>query len=266
MPDAPIIDLVLRLWPAARDEAVVADPADLDLLLATQGGPGAPGRECGLRHTFACFGPDREAALELPTGERSTSDAEARFVGHLLVTRLMLAAGLAIDERVTGAMSDAYGLSWTASAGGHYGQTPLALAVALWLVALDPLSLSDRPLPIEWGAACYEDATRWDPEYRLFSHYDMRERALDWASYVSAEPGRHPGVSIWTIVEPLLRMTDDSRSRLALGQLSEAGDVGGPSAAAAAMLERNRVAQLLRAEQRGGTGNGTRPVSGTPRR
>ena len=264
MPDAPIIDLVLRLWLAARDEGVVADPADLDLLLATQGGPGAPGGDCGLRHTFACFGPDREAALELPTGERTASDAEARFVGHLLVTRLMLAAGLAIDERVTQAMCDAYGLSWTASTGGHYGQTPLALAVSLWLVALDPLSISDRPLPIEWDAACYEDTTRWDPEYRLFSHYDMRERALDWASYVSTEPGRNTGVSIWTIVEPLLRMTDDSRSRLALAQLPEAGDVGAPSGSAAAMLDRNRVAQLLRAEQRGSTGNGTRPVGGTP--
>ena len=101
MADAPIIDLVLRLWPAARDDSVVADPADLDLLLATQGGPGAPGRDCGLLHTFACFGPDRDAAIELPTGERTSSDAEARFVGHLLVTRLMLAAGLAIDERIT---------------------------------------------------------------------------------------------------------------------------------------------------------------------
>ena len=92
----------------------------------------------------------------------------------------------------------------------------------------------------------------------------MRERALDWASYVSTEPGRNTGVSIWTIVEPLLRMTDDSRSRLALAQLPEAGDVGAPSGSAAAMLDRNRVAQLLRAEQRGSTGNGTRPVGGTP--
>jgi len=264
--DAPIIDLVLRLWPAVRDDGVVADAADLDLLLATQGGPGAPGRECGLRYTFACFGPDREAAIELPTGERTASDAEARFVDHLLVTRLMLAAGLAIDQRVTQAMCDAYGLSWTASTGGHYGQTPLALASSLWLVALDPLSISDRPLPIEWDAACYQDTTRWDPEYRLFSHYDMRERALDWASYVSAEPGRHSGVSIWTIIEPLLRMTDDGRSRLALAQLAEAGDASGPSGSAASMLERNRVAQLLHAEQRGGTGNGTRPVGGTPAR
>ncbi len=249
MSDTPIIDLVFRLWPAARDEAVVADLADLDLLLATQGGPGAPGRECGLKHTFACFDPDRDAVLELPTGERTTSDAEARFVGHLLVTRLMLAAGLAIDDRVTQAMCDAYGFSWTASMGGHYGQTPLALAVSLSLVALDPLSVSDRPLAIDWDAACYQDLERWDPEYRLFSHYDIRERALDWASYVSTEPGRHPGVSIWTIVEPLLQMTDDSRARLSLTQLSEGGDAGAPSGTAAAMLERSRVAQLLQTNQ-----------------
>ncbi len=57
---------------------------------------------------------------------------------------------------------------------------------------------------------------------------------------------------------------DDSRTPLALAQLSEAGDAGAPSASAAAMLERNRVAQLLRAQQRGGTGNGARPLDGTP--
>ena len=245
MAGAPIIDLILRLWPRARDEGVVADPSDLDLLLATQGAPGAPGRDCGLRHTFACFGPDRVASFTLPTGERTSSDEEARFVGHLLATRLMLAAGLSIDERVTRAMCDAYGLSWTASTGGHYGQTPLALAVSLWLVALDPLSITDRPLPIEWDAECYRDANRWDPEYRLFSHYDMRERALDWTTYVSVDPTRRGGVSIWTIVEPLLRLRDDSRSRLALAQLDDAGDVGAPAASAASMLERNRVALLL---------------------
>ncbi len=245
MAGAPIIDLILRLWPRARDEGVVADPSDLDLLLATQGAPGAPGRDCGLRHTFACFGPDRVASFTLPTGERTSSDEEARFVGHLLATRLMLAAGLSIDERVTRAMCDAYGLSWTASTGGHYGQTPLALAVSLWLVALDPLSITDRPLPIEWDAECYRDANRWDPEYRLFSHYDMRERALDWTTYVSVDPARRGGVSIWTIVEPLLRLRDDSRSRLALAQLDDAGDVGAPPASAASMLERNRVALLL---------------------
>ena len=245
MAGAPIIDLILRLWPRARDEGVVADPSDLDLLLATQGAPGAPGRDCGLRHTFACFGPDRVASFTLPTGERTSSDEEARFVGHLLATRLMLAAGLSIDERVMRAMCDAYGLSWTASTGGHYGQTPLALAVSLWLVALDPLSITDRPLPIEWDAECYRDTNRWDPEYRLFSHYDMRERALDWTTYVSVDPTRRGGVSIWTIVEPLLRLRDDSRSRLALAQLDDAGDVGAPAASAASMLERNRVALLL---------------------
>ncbi len=247
MAGAPIIDLILRLWPRARDEGLVADPSDLDLLLATQGGAGAPGRECGLGHTFACFGRDRAASLTLPTGERTSSDAEARFVGHLLVTRLLLAAGLSVDERVTGAMCDAYGLSWTASTGGHYGQTPLALAVSLWLVALDPLSATDRPLPIEWEADCYRDARRWDPEYRLFSHYDIRERALDWATWVSADAARRGGVSIWTIAEPLLRLRDDNRARLALAQLDDAGDAGAPAASAASMLERNRVALLLRA-------------------
>ena len=130
---------------------------------------------------------------------------------------------------------------------GHYGQTPLALAVSLWLVALDPLSATDRPLPIEWEADCYRDARRWDPEYRLFSHYDIRERALDWATWVSADAARRGGVSIWTIAEPLLRLRDDNRARLALAQLDDAGDAGAPAASAASMLERNRVALLLRA-------------------
>lgn len=250
MAGAPIIDLILRLWPRARDEGLVADPSDLDLLLATQGGAGAPGRECGLSHTFACFGRDRAASLTLPTGERTSSDAEARFIGHLLVTRLLLAAGLSVDERVTRAMCDAYGLSWTASTGGHYGQTPLALAVSLWLVALDPLSATDRPLPIGWEADCYRDARRWDPEYRLFSHYDIRERALDWATWVSADAARRDGVSIWTIAEPLLRLRDDNRARLALAQLDDASDAGAPGASAASMLERNRIALVLRAAER----------------
>ncbi len=249
MAGAPIIDLILRLWPRARDEGVVADPSDLDLLLATQGAPGAPGRECGLRHTFACFGPDREASFALPTGERISQDGEARFVGHLLATRLLLAAGLSIDERVTRAMCDAYGLSWTASTGGNYHQTPLALAVSLWLVALDPLSATDRPLPLGWDADCFSDARRWDPEYRLFSHYDIRERALDWTTWVSAAAARRDGVSIWTIAEPLLRMRDDNRARLALAQLDDAGDQGAPAASAASMLERNRVALLLRSAE-----------------
>ena len=64
---------------------------------------------------------------------------------------------------------------------------------------------------------------------------------------MSADAARRGGVSIWTIAEPLLRLRDDNRARLALAQLDDAGDAGAPAASAASMLERNRVALLLRA-------------------
>ena len=243
--DGEVLELALRLWPQARDRGSVDDPQDLDRLLESQGQPGAPGHDCGQRYTFACFAPGAEADLSLPTGERADSDQGARFTAHLLVTRTLLAAGLSIDERVTGAMCDAYALSWATSGGGNHHQTPLALAVSLWLVALDPLSASDRPLRIDWSAECFRQHDHWDPDYRLFSHYDIRERALDWAMYVSVDPGRHAGVSVWTIVEPLLRLEQDSRVRIALGQFADAADTG-ERAPAAAMLERNRIAGLLR--------------------
>ena len=73
--------------------------------------------------------------------------------------------------------------------------------------------------------------------------------------YVSADPRRHAGVSVWTIIEPLLRLEQDGRVRMTLGQFAEAADAGGERAPAAAMLERNRVAELLRARLgQGGAG------------
>ena len=246
MADSDVLDLALRLWPQARDRGDVGDPADLDRLIEAQGRPGAPGQDCGQRYTFACFPPEAGAELSLPTGERANSDEDARFIGHLLVTRTLLAVGLSVDERVLGAMCDAHARSW-ATSGGGYHQSPLALAVSLWLVALDPSSQSDRPLPIDWSAECFRQHDHWDPpDDRLFSHYDIRQRALDWAMYVAVDPGRHAGVSIWTIVEPLLRLQQDHRVRVALDRSGEAADAGGEQASAAAMLERNRIAGLLR--------------------
>ena len=246
MSTSPVIDLALRLWPSARDSGAVADSADLDTLLEAQGRPGAPAYDMGVRGTFACFPPDEVASLTLPTGESTQTDDEARLIGHLLVTRTLLGAGLHIDPRVTDALCDAYALSWTAAGGAPYHQTPLTLAVSLWLIALDPLSNLDRPLPIDWTPAAYRDATRWDLEYRLFSHYDIRGRAADWAAFVSGDPARHAGCSTWTMVEPLLRLASDARVRIALSQLSESTDQG-ERAPAAAMLERGRVAALLQA-------------------
>ena len=249
MTDHEALTLALDLWPDARDRGMVDDPTALDRLLATLGQPGAVGYDCGMRNTFACFRPDEDAGLTLPTGEQTTSDSEARFVGHVLITRTLLAAGLHVDQRVTGAMGATYALSWTAS-GGRYGQTPLALATSLWLIALDPLSISDRPIAIDWEASCLQDPERWDLDYRLFSHYDIRERAIDWAVYASGAADRREGCSVYSIVEPLLRMDEDNRVRLALASYAQAQDAAAEAVPAAAMLERGRIAAMLQGNVR----------------
>jgi hypothetical protein len=248
MSDSPLLDLAQRLWPSVRDTGVVADPEDLDRLIATQGVLGAIGQNCGLTSTFACFAPEQNAAaFVLPTGERPQEDAEGRFIAHALVTRVLLGAGLGIDPRVEAALCAGHALSWAAS-GLEYPQSPLALATALWLPALDPDSGSDRPLPIDWSAACFEDPSFWNPDERLFSHYDVRENALDWAVYASSRPERHQGVSIWTIVEPLLRMGRDSRAAIALSNFADSADPASTAPApAAAMLERRRISDAMRA-------------------
>ena len=248
MSDTPVLDAALRLWPAARDGGAVDNPDDLDALLEAFGQPGAPGHDCGVATTFACFPPDAEASLTLPTGEVSASDEEARLIGHILVTRTLMAAGLGVDARVSQAMATAHALTWTTEGGGNYHTTPLALAAALWLVALDPLTADDRPLPIDWSPACFE-RDWWDPDYRLFSHYDVRERALDWAARVGRDPSRHPGCSGWTIAEPLLRLSGDSRVDIALPMLSTGAQsaTDGEPIRAAASLERGRIAALVQA-------------------
>lgn len=239
-----VLNLAQRLWPQIRDHGTVDDPAALDRLMETLGQPGAPGFEGGELHTFAAFLPSEDAsAFALPTGERPRDDADGRLLSHLLVTRTLLGAGLHVDRRVQQAMGATYAQTWCVR--GGYTASPLALAGSLWLVALDPLRKSDRPLPIDWTPALYQDPERWDVDYRLFSHYDIRERALDWVVYASVDPARHEGVSIWTIVEPLLRLEDD-RAYTALAGFAEASDTAVESASAAAMLERGRVEGLLR--------------------
>ena len=234
-----VLHLALGLWPQVRDRGAVDDPAALDTLLGSLGQPGAPGYEGGVRSTFACFAPDEDASsFTLPTGERPASDDEGRLIAHILVTRTLLGAGLHVDRRVLQAMGDTFALTWCVR--GAYLASPLALATSLWLVALDPLRKSDRPIPIDWTPALYQDPERWDTDYRLFSHYDIRERALDWVVYASVDPARHRGCSVWSIVEPLLRLTDD-RAYSALAD-TEVEDVP-----AAAMLERGRIEGLLRA-------------------
>lgn len=241
---SPVLALAMRLWPQVRDRGAVDDPNDLDTLLAALGQPGAPGVEQGVQHTFACFAPDEEATFVLSTGERPRDDADARLIAHILVTRTLLGAGLSIDRRVQGAVGDAYAMTWAVA--GAYDASPLALGTSIWLAALDPLQASDRPLPIDWTAPYYADAERWDMDYRLFSHYDIRERMLDWISYASVAPSRHPGCSVWTLVEPLMRIPDQ-RAHMALAQFGEASDESEDAIPAAAMLDRARIAALLRA-------------------
>jgi hypothetical protein len=250
MSDSHILDLAQRLWPAARDRGTVDDPNDLDTLLASQGQPGAPGIEDGLLATFAAFTLEQDANdFALPTGERPSSDAEGRFLAHVLVTRVLLAVGLDVDPRVADALAAGHALSWAVTS-SEYLQGPLGLAAALWLPALDPDSASDRPLAIDWGAPLFADVARWDPEYRPFSHYDARERALDWAVYATARAERREGVSIFTLIEPLLRMERDQRAGMAIAAIADTADPPGSAPApAAAMLERRRIADLLRTHQ-----------------
>jgi hypothetical protein len=247
MTTSPNLDLALRLWPQVRDSGTVDDPALLDALLATQGKPGAAGYAGGVNGTFACFGPGEPAAFTLPSGEQPRDDEDARLLAHLLVTRVLLGAGLHVDRRVQRAMADAYAVTWTLR--GALSASPLALATSLWLIALDPLQISDQPLAIDWTPEAYQDAERWDLDYRLFSHYDVHQRALDWVAYASAAPGRHRGCSVWTIVEPLLRFDNDQRAQIALGQfatLAAGGEEEDQPVPAAAMLDRARVEALLR--------------------
>ncbi len=243
-PGSPVLDLAIRLWPSVRDRGAVDDPNDLDTLLAAQGQPGAPGVEGGVRRTFACFAPDEEATFVLPTGERPRDDADARLIAHILVTRTLLGAGLSVDRRVQGAVGDAYAMTWAVR--GAYDASPLALGTSLWLAAVDPQQGSDHPLPIDWSAPYYDDAERWDLDYRLFSHYDIRERMLDWISFASVAPSRHPGCSVWTLVEPLMRISD-GRAQMALALFGDASDESEEAIPAAAMLDRARIAALLRA-------------------
>ena len=245
MSTSPVLDLAIRLWPQVRDRGAVDDPNDLDTLLAAQGHPGAPGYDGGVRRTFACFPPDEDATFVLSTGERSRDDAEARLIAHILVTRTLIGAGLSVDRRVQGALGDAYAMTWAVQ--GAYDASPLVLASSIWLAAVDPQQSSDHPLSIDWAPAYYQDAERWDVEYRLFSHYDIRERMLDWVTFASGATSRHPGCSVWTLVEPLMRITD-ARAPIALMQFGEASDEESEEPVpAAAMLDRARISALLRA-------------------
>lgn len=248
MKDTETIELALRLWPEARDSGYVSDPTTLDILLQTLGNKGALGYECGLRTTFSPSSQsDNLAPILLPTGEKTpTDELNTKLIANILITRTLIAAGLHVDERVIRSMADTYAFCW-APKGNAVIASPLARACSLWLIALDPSSASDKPLPVSWDAECFNNPEIWDTDYRLISHYDVRERAMDWAVFVSGDTARRDGCSRWTIIEPLLRLKDDSRTRIALSAYAESEDAVEINASAASMLERGRIANLLNA-------------------
>ena len=248
MEDKEIIELTLQLWPEARDSGHVSDPTMLDILLQTLGTKGALGYECGLRTTFSPLSQnDNLTTILLPTGEQtSTDELSTKIIANILITRTLLAAGLHVDERIIRSMADTYAFCW-ATKGDAIVVSPLARACSLWLIALDPSSASDKPLPVSWDAECFNNPQIWDTDYRLISHYDVRERAMDWVVFASGNAARRDGCSRWTIIEPLLRLKDDSRTRIALSAYAESEDAVETNASAALMLERGRISNLLNA-------------------
>ena len=248
MKDKETIELALQLWPEARDVGYVSDPTMLDILLQTLGTKCALGYECGLRTTFSPSSQSNNLPhIMLPTGEKtSTDELNTRLIANIIITRTLLAAGLHVDERITSSMADTYAFCW-APKDNAIAVSPLARACSLWLIALDPASASDKPLPVSWNAECFNNPRIWDTDYRLISHYDVRERAMDWVVFVSGSPVRRDGCSRWTIIEPLLRLKDDSRTRIALSAYAESQDAVETNASAASMLERGRIANLLNA-------------------
>ena len=235
------VDVALEIWPGLRDGNNLEDISDLDILLESQGIPTAYGSSEGISATFGGFTESVLPAVTLPTGETTSSLEEAQLLCHIIVTRTLMSAGLLVDRRVQEAMGQAYANTWCVK--GDYNTTPLVLSASLWLIALDSQNHSDTPLLIDWTASLYENSLIWDTDYRLFSHYDIKERALDWAIHVSHENERHRGCSRWNIIEPLLRI-DDERADLAVTNFLNQLDEGGENISARYIIERSRIAKL----------------------
>ena len=235
------VDLALEIWPGLRDGNNLEDLSDLDILLESQGIPTAYGSSEGISATFGGFTESVSQAVTLPTGETTSSLEEAQLLCHMVVTRTLMSAGLVVDRRVQEAMGQAYANTWCVK--GDYTTTPLVLSASLWLVALDPQNHSDTPLPIDWTAPIYENSLVWDTEYRLFSHYDIKERALDWAVHVSHDNERHQGCSRWNIIEPLLRI-EDERAGLAVTNFLNQLEEDTENISARYIIERSRIAKL----------------------
>ncbi len=235
------IDIALEIWPVLRNGNNLEDLSHLDILLESRGISTAYGRTEGISATFGGFVEPVYSSITLPTGETTSSLEEAKLLCHIIVTRTLMSAGLDVDRRVQEAMGQAYANTWCVR--GDYNTTPLVLGTSLWLIALDSQNHSDTPLPIDWNASMYENSMIWDTEYRLFSHYDIKERALDWAVHVSHENERHRGCSRWNIIEPLLRI-EDERAELAVANFLNQLEENTENLSAKYIMERSRIAKL----------------------
>tara|TARA_Y100001970_G_scaffold89710_1_gene113078 strand:+ start:9313 stop:10062 length:750 start_codon:yes stop_codon:yes gene_type:complete len=244
MENIALIDSMQSAWAEVRDSGSLTNVGILDELLERIGKEGAPGYECGVINTFSVFSPDEDAKIILVTGEETSSDAEARFIGNLLAIRLFLAAGFIFDAKIISALSSTYGLSWTKKIGGNYGHSSLSLATSLWLIALDPKPESDEPFNIDWDLQCFNNDELWDLDYNLFSHYDIKERMLDWCIYAINNDDIIQDISIFTILEPLLHLQNDSRAKIVIDKFSDLNDHH-ESKSASAMVEKKRISDLV---------------------
>ena len=244
MENTALIHSMQSAWTEVRDTGSLSDLGILDQLLQRIGKDGAPGYECGIFDTFSIFDKNEDAKIFLSTGEETSSDTEARFIGNLLAIRLFLAAGFMFDAKIISALASTYGLSWTKKIGGNYGHSSLSLAISLWLIALDPKPESDEPFNINWELQCFQNNVFWDLDYNLFSHYDIKERMLDWCIYAINNEDTIRDISIFTILEPLLHLQNDSRAKIVIDKFSDLNDHYA-SKNASTLIEKKRIADLV---------------------
>ena len=244
MENIALIDSIQSAWTEIRDNGSLSNVKILDQLLERIGQEGAPGYECGILDTFSVFSPSEDAKIILPTGEETNSDSEARFIANLLALRLFLAAGFIFDGKIISALASTYGLSWTRKIGGNYGHSSLSLAISLWLIGLDPKPESDEPFNINWNLQCFQNSELWDLDYNLFSRYDIKERMLDWCIYAVNNEAIMKDISIFTILEPLLLLQNDSRAKIVIDKFSDLNDHH-ESKSASTLIEKKRIADLV---------------------
>ena len=135
-------------------------------------------------------------------------------------------------------------MSWAKKSGNNYGHSALSLATSIWLIALEPKPESDEPFPINWDIPCFDNPEIWNFEFNLHSRYDIRERILDWCILIVNDTTLINDVSIFSILEPILYMKNDSRAKLFLDKFSELQDHH-ESSTVSALMEKKRIVDLI---------------------